>query len=283
MDQRLTPSNGRVAAIELKGDVLAKSFEEGRWRQCIAPVADILSRPEGSIDCQILFGERFRVLEDRQGWSFGQLARDGYCGYLHTESLGECHPLTHWVNCLSTQVYPKPDIKTRPIAWYPFGARLTIGNRVGSFEEILGRGFVPSKHIEKNDSLGKDPLPFARLFLGVSYLWGGNGPLGIDCSGLVQMVLLVTGCSCPRDADLQWQWMQHRLSPSEVRPGDFAFWDDHVGIIDENDTLIHANAHHMQVVSEPFNAIYQRISKLGESKFLGFARAPRGEERFADS
>lgn len=265
-----------MAAIELKGDMSADRFVKGEWHQCRAPVADICVQPEGSIDCQILFGERFRVLESRQNWSFGQSERDGYCGYIEADLLSPCQSSTHRVISLSSHIYRQPDIKSRPAPlWYPFGARIAIDNEGDNFCQIVGGGFVPSMHLCHEESRPQDHVPLARLFLGVPYLWGGNGPLGIDCSGLVQMVLMMTGFSCPRDADLQWQWMTKKPSREDVRTGDFVFWNDHVGIIDEKGGLIHANAHHMQVVREPLEEVCERISTQNESEFLGFAHPPK--------
>ena len=39
------------------------------------------------------------------------------------------------------------------------------------------------------------------------------------------------------------------------------FWKGHVGILDENHTLIHANAYHMAVVEEDFDLVMARIKK----------------------
>ncbi len=274
-DPRMTPANGRVAAAELKGQVAADRYTEGQWRQCGAPVADLCPRPGGPISCQILFGERFRVLEDRSGWSFGQSERDGYAGYVKSVSLGERAPRTHWVKCVSTWSYPGPDIKTAPRGWYPFGARLEVRKETPSFIEAAGVGFVPAAHVYDKSGRPSDIPGLARLFLGLPYLWGGNGPLGIDCSGLVQMVLKAVGHGCPRDADMQWRWMNRDVAESDAGPGDFAFWDGHVGILDKGRRLIHATAHGMQVLSEPFEAVRQRIADRREAGFLGFARPPR--------
>jgi hypothetical protein len=39
------------------------------------------------------------------------------------------------------------------------------------------------------------------------------------------------------------------------------FWRGHVGILSEDDTLIHANAYHMAVVEEDVNLVMARIEK----------------------
>ena len=274
-DPRLTAANGRVAAMDLMGKVKASRYVAGAWKQCCTPVSDIRLRPGGPVSCQLLYGERFRVLEDRSGWSFGQSERDGYTGYVSSASLGETAARTHWVKCLSTCAYPEPDIKTAPCGWFPFGARLAVSSVSGSFCEVPGSGFVPGMHLFDENSRPSGVLPLARLFLGLPYLWGGNGPLGIDCSGLVQMVLNAAGHDCPRDSDMQWSWMDRIASRPAANPGDFVFWDGHVGILEESEKLIHATAHFMQVVCEPLEPVMQRIAERGDTGFLGFARPPR--------
>ena len=42
---------------------------------------------------------------------------------------------------------------------------------------------------------------------------------------------------------------------------DMCIRDRHVGILTEDDTLIHANAYHMAVVEEDFNLVMARIEK----------------------
>jgi hypothetical protein len=44
-----------------------------------------------------------------------------------------------------------------------------------------------------------------------------------------------------------------------LRRGDVVFWRGHVGIMRDETTLLHANAHHMLVASEPLRAARDRI------------------------
>jgi hypothetical protein len=44
-----------------------------------------------------------------------------------------------------------------------------------------------------------------------------------------------------------------------LRRGDVVFWHGHVGIMRDETTLLHANAHHMLVASEPLSDARERI------------------------
>jgi hypothetical protein len=39
------------------------------------------------------------------------------------------------------------------------------------------------------------------------------------------------------------------------------FWDGHVGIMRDAETLIHANGHHLMVVAEPLKLAVDRIAE----------------------
>lgn len=47
-----------------------------------------------------------------------------------------------------------------------------------------------------------------------------------------------------------------------LQRGDLVFWKGHVGIMQDRDTLLHANGYHMQVVSEPLSEAVDRIAHL---------------------
>lgn len=103
----------------------------------------------------------------------------------------------------------------------------------------------------------------AEGFLGAPYLWGGKSSLGIDCSGLVQIALFEAGVTAPRDTDLQEGALGAELAIREgleqLRRGDLIFFRGHVGIMRDAHRLLHANAHHMLVASEPLAEVRDRI------------------------
>ena len=89
-------------------------------------------------------------------------------------------------------------------------------------------------------SLGSSPVDVARQYLGVPYLFGGTNPrVGLDCSGLVQLVYGQVGVNLPRTAQQQYD-ATFRVSPADLQPGDLVFfartyadphdWVTHVGI-----------------------------------------------------
>ncbi|MER6316821.1 C40 family peptidase [Streptomyces sp. NPDC001581] len=66
-------------------------------------------------------------------------------------------------------------------------------------------------------------IAFAMNHLGDPYVWGGNGPHGWDCSGLVKAAYQSAGISLPRVADDQYR-ATTPISRSELRRGDLVFW-----------------------------------------------------------
>jgi cell wall-associated NlpC family hydrolase len=259
-DRRLTPCNGRVAALSLAGKVAAGRFVAGEARRIAVPLADLRAAPGGARDRQLLFGEEVTVFEDREGWAFVQAARDGYVGYLAAGTLGPARAATHRVAVPATHLYAEEDIRAPDLMHLSFGARLTVTAERRRFWETP-EGFVPKPHLRPLDRPFSDPVTVAQIHFGVPYLWGGNSILGIDCSGLVQAALLACGIACPGDSDLQRDAIGAPLEAAAAPArGDLWFWKGHVALVVDEDTLIHANAHHMAVSYEPLRAAELRIA-----------------------
>jgi cell wall-associated NlpC family hydrolase len=65
-------------------------------------------------------------------------------------------------------------------------------------------------------------IAYAELQLGKPYIWGGNGPVGYDCSGLVQQAYLAAGIQLPRVAADQYH-AGAMLPVQQAQPGDLVF------------------------------------------------------------
>ena len=263
-DRRTTAANDRVVHVSLAGRFPDLIPVEGEPRAVAVPLVDIRQRPEGPRDRQAAMGEALLALEDRDGWTFGTLLRDGYAGWCQTAKLGPPIDANYMVAVRGTHLYPAPDMKREPIAALSFGTRFRIVSETDRFMETSAGAFLPKPHLRPLERPFRDPVTVAQLFFGTPYLRGGNSGTGIDCSGLVQAALLSADIPCPGDSDLQEAAVGEAVPPG-VSPerGDLYFWKGHVGIAVDGETLIHANAHHMAVAYEPIATAIARIAAQG--------------------
>ncbi|WP_413872700.1 NlpC/P60 family protein [Albidovulum sp.] len=272
-DRRLTPANGRVAHVSLKGKVEAEHYVAGEPARIIAALADLLARPDGPRDRQVLMGERVTVLDRHGGFAFVQAEKDGYCGYLTEGALGEDRDATHWIAAPATWLYRAPSLKTPEVACLTMGARLTIVAEHPRFLETADGLFAPRPHLRTLGDRATDPAAVAESFLGTPYLWGGNSRAGIDCSGLVQAALLACGIPCPGDSDMQERAVGSALPVgTPARRGDLFFWKGHVAMAVSADRLIHANGFQMAVGHEGIAEAIARIEAQGEGPVTALRR-----------
>ena len=111
----------------------------------------------------------------------------------------------------------------------------------------------------------------AARFLGTPYLFGGEGPAGIDCSSFVQQVFREHQITLPRTAQEQSK-VGSQVAAGDLREGDLVFFStyasypSHVGIYLGDGKMIHASSHRGEVVVSDINSDYYR------SRFLGAKR-----------
>ena len=255
--------------MHLAGEVEAAQYTQG-WPQMVgAEVLDLCAAPDGNRDRQLLIGADVTVFEDRDGWSFVQAA-DGYVGYVPTGDLTPVISPTHFVSTIATHAYVAEDFKSREQHSLPFGARVTVLDERRKFYET-NLGFVPKSHLRELARPFSDPATVAQLHFGVPYLWGGNSSRGIDCSGLITAALTACGLPCPGDSDMQSAQLGESVDDN-YRRGDLVFWRGHVGMMVDEETLIHANAHHMATVYEPIARAILRIEAQGDGPVLAHKR-----------
>jgi NlpC/P60 family len=67
-------------------------------------------------------------------------------------------------------------------------------------------------------------ITYALAQVGKPYIWGGIGPTGYDCSGLVMEAYLSAGVTIPRTSQQQWAQRTNNVSLDALEPGDLVFY-----------------------------------------------------------
>lgn len=136
----------------------------------------------------------------------------------------------------------------------------TIDNKVGYIADYLiketrkvstSRGSIMRREadIPSNVPLAEKIVAYAKQFIGVRYVYGGESPSGFDCSGFVNYVYEKFGISLERSSADMANTNGVRISLSELKIGDLLFFDtnggrnrvNHVGIYIGNGQYIHAS------------------------------------------
>ena len=262
LDPRLTLARDGIAARSLEGIVPADRYVETSLRQAQIPSAALRRTPSAEAEQldQLLFGELFEVLDETDGWAFGQARRDGYVGYVAAAALGAPGAApTHTIRALRTYGFSAPSIKAPPVGLYSLNALVAEEGREGRFVKTSGGWFV-AEHLAPVGDRAPDYVAVAERFVGTPYQWGGRESLGLDCSGLVQQALYACGRDCPRDSDQQ---AAMGTPVKALRRGDLVFWRGHVAIMVNATDIIHANGTRMAVTIEPLAEAIARTRETG--------------------
>ena len=269
-DPRLTPARPDLAAKYLEGRIEAKRFVTGETFEISDSIAPLRGAPcsDAMLLTQALMGERVTIYDrDGEGFAWGQLNGDGYVGWLPDRALARpAAAPTHKITALRTFAFPGPSIKLPPVDTLVMGAAVTVIRDDGVFAVTRGGWYLPRQHVGPIDRHVDDFVAVAEQFAATPYLWGGKSSLGIDCSGLVQVALNAAGIGCPRDSDMQQDGLGRALDAAEsqkLRRGDLMFWNGHVAIARDADTIVHANAHHMATTIENTSEAIARIKAAG--------------------
>ncbi|MEO1032148.1 MAG: C40 family peptidase [Bacteroidota bacterium] len=192
---------------------------------------------------QALYGDVFKVLEQRKKWSRIRFAYDGYEGWIDNKQYFEIEH-KEYSQLANSDVYLSRDLieyvsdESNGLYPIPLGSDL---NGITLLKHHFDGNAITSKSEKANI------IETAFLYLNAPYLWGGKTPFGIDCSGFTQMVYKLNGHKLLRDASEQATQGVPLSFIEESEPGDLAFFDNadgdiiHVGIIMADNHIIHAH------------------------------------------
>ncbi|MDO9417866.1 C40 family peptidase [Pararhizobium sp.] len=268
-DRRINAYRPDLAEEALRDQIQAPRYTAGAPAQVIRPLVPLRPRPDLSagIDTQLLRGETVRVLDTDDTWCWIKSDEDGYVGYLPEDALrlGE-FANTHTVSALRTFVYEQADLKSPAMAALSMGSHLLVTGEAetrGTRYFLLANGHaVIANHCTTIGSFQEtDYVSVAGRFVETPYLWGGRSAFGIDCSGLVQLSMMMTGRKAPRDSDMQ-AGLGAQIERHNLRRGDLVFWKGHVAIMEDEETIVHANGHSMTVARESLEGAIERTRWL---------------------
>ena len=192
---------------------------------------------------QLLYGEVFKILEQRKKWSKIRLAFDSQEGWVDNNqyieiNIGQFGKLNNEAPKLSSDLVEFIEDKNQQLHPILLGSSL---NGLTILEHTHDGNSVKGK--KQKEHL----IQTSFLYLSAPYLWGGKTPFGIDCSGFTQMVYKLNGYKLYRDASQQATQGEALSFIEESEPGDLAFFDNnegiitHVGIIMKDNYIIHAH------------------------------------------
>jgi hypothetical protein len=221
---------------------------------CINPLIPLRAdhSDKSEMTDQLLFGEVFRLLEEKNSWYLISRLSDNYKGWFnsryfirYTEDEVKNHQNSEQI-VLSLPLNRVTLNKEQLML--PAGSILPFYNDRNDSFKIGNQTY----HVhEKPESISLNKGDFVKRtalrFLNAPYLWGGKTFFGIDCSGFTQIIYRAGGIVIPRDSRQQETIGTTVVTVQEAQTGDLAFFKNiktgmmHTGILIGDGQLIHAS------------------------------------------
>jgi cell wall-associated NlpC family hydrolase len=259
----------------------------------INPAENMHSRSNAMSDVvsQAILGTNVKVLKternsDGEDWYYVETP-DTYKGWVIGPSLRFLKPRDKpyasqgkifEVTALLANIYREPDVtKRKPVKVAPISSVLEVIREADDRWVEITLPCGTKAWIQKGDGVfhegpmvwprrsPEEMVAQAKRFLGLPYLWGGTSPLGLDCSGYVQLIYKMSGFQLLRDSHLQFAQSDIIPVPAgEEMTGDLVFFTKkigHVGMMINREEFINATVHEKPVVqiSRLKDAYWQKI------------------------
>ena len=219
---------------------------------------------------QMIYGERFKVINKSSKWLKIKIIEDKYTGYIKKKKFFSYIRPTHKVSVLCADIYRTPNFKSK-ITKLPYASKIKIDKVYSKFARFQNN-WIEKKKIKPLKYKNKDIFKDIKIFKGVKYIWGGKTFKGIDCSALIQVCLNFNNKFCPRDSGQQEKFFFRKVCLKKIKKNDIIYWKGHVAVALSNKNLIHAYGPRKKTIIMNIQKTIKLIKKTANLKVVSIKR-----------
>ena len=220
---------------------------------------------------QLLYGDTFKKIKKTGLWIKIKNDTDNYKGYIKNNKFAHNQKNTHKICNVSTALYSKPNNKNKIKKKLSFGSKIKVLKKKGNFYKF-DNFWINKKDLKEINYKTKDIFENIKRFINIKYKWGGKHFTGVDCSGLIQLLLNYNNKFCPRDAQDQIKYFKKRIELKNIRKNDLIFWKGHVAIALSKHRLIHAYGPLKKTLVMPIKKTIDKVYNTANLKVTGIRR-----------
>ncbi len=230
------------------------------------PIINIYEKKslKSKLSSQLLFGEKFQILQKQNGWLKIKTSYDKYIGYIKDKKFIKDLKITHKISSLKANLYSEPKRNFKTNIKLSFCSLISVTEEIKNFYKF-GKYWIKKKDVR--------PINFKQnifknicIFRNTPYKWGGKSYKGIDCSALVQLFYKFNNLYCPRDTKDQIRYFK---KPKKIKKDAIIFWKGHVAICLSKNILIHAYGPKKKVLIMNIKKTIKLIKKTAKLQVIG--------------
>ena len=221
---------------------------------------------KSEVTSQILYGEKFKIISEKQNWIKIKTYYDNYIGYIRKKKYLQKFNPSKKIFKLKSRIYERKNkklIKTNNFLY--FGSGISVKSRDRDYIEFDNGKWIKKNDVQNINHYEKNFNKILKLFLNTKYLWGGKTSEGIDCSALIQIYFYYNRIFFPRDSKDQIKYCKKKLNKKFIK-GDIIFWKGHVGMCINKLKFIHAYGPKKKVLIMPIKSTIKIINKTANLK-----------------
>ena len=220
---------------------------------------------------QLLYGDTFKKIKKYGSWVRIKNDVDNYKGYIKKKNLTSNQKNTHKIYNLKARLYSKPNAKNKIKKQLSFGSKIRVIEKKNNFYKFDNL-WIRKSDLKKINYKTKDIFKYIKKFINTKYKWGGKHFSGVDCSGLIQLLINYNNKFCPRDTKDLIKYFKKKIELKNIRKSDLIFWKGHVAVAISRYSLIHAFGPAKKTIISYINKTIDRIYKTANLKVIGIRR-----------